>query len=332
MSSASGVFSIHIASGSGAGQTNSIPVPRGSVARCIIPRLRAAGVLATSQRTGTARPPGRAKMSVGLSVTYDIDPLIAYCARRTVGRRDIVMQTQGQEVALNALSHIVEERWQVGERVFDRVAKQVDLRLPTPDQMRELLYEAAESGHHAPSSLSDVFDWCRVKAWQGHAIVVPDTAEVRGLESNFTPGFLEPRATDGAVAYFWPKNDGQETPAKVDAHRRYGYEEPPGRAENWDAWRESYDRYATRVQDDISTMPEIAVPLQLALRGYFQALFPGDGADRVEHMIRSYYVLHAEGSAWTRALINAGRLIDRGIPPYCVLGMLPGSCIWLTST
>jgi hypothetical protein len=238
-----------------------------------------------------------------------------------------------QETAPSALSHVVEERWVTGERIFDQLAKQVDLCSPTLDQMRELLYQAAESGHHAPTALKEAFDWCRVKARHGYAIVVPDTQEVRSLEALFVPGFIEPRSADGAIAYFWPGSSSPEGHTKRDAQRRYGYEDPPTKdAEvDWDRWQEVYDRYAKRVADDLSTIREVAHPLQLALRGYFQMLFPGENSvDRVEHMIRSYYVLHAEGSVWTKALISAGRLLDRGITPYCTLGMYPGSCIWLT--
>lgn len=236
-----------------------------------------------------------------------------------------------QEAGLDALLHVVEERWIVGERIFDRVAKQVDITMPTADQIRELLYQAAESGHHAPACLEEMFGWCRVVARQGYALVAPDTREVRDMTSILYPGYLEPRATDGGIAFFWPQNTGGESSSKLDAHRRYAFEEPEAKTdEEWERWGQAYDRYADRVADDISTVQEVAHPLQLALRGYFQVLFPGeDVGDRVERMIRSYYVLHAEGSVWTRALISAGRLLDRGVVPYCVLGKTPGSCVWM---
>jgi len=226
----------------------------------------------------------------------------------------------------------LEERWKLGERIYDEVAKRVELTPLSQEQTAELLYQAAESGHHAPPALDDAFGWCGVKVLHGYALVAPNTVAVRGAEALFVPGFLQPRSTPDGLVYFWPSDQVAEERSRRDCERRYGLSEP---GDDYDAWNTAYDQYVRRVCDDVTTVREIAGPLCRAIQMNMAMLFgidEHDAAERAEKIIRSTLVQQAEGANLPRILLSAGRLIDCGIKPLAIVGMSSLDAKWLIST
>jgi hypothetical protein len=227
----------------------------------------------------------------------------------------------------------LEERWILGERIYDEVAKQVDLTPLTREQTLDLLYQAAESGHHAPTALGDAFNWCEVRVLHGFALVAPNTDATRGAEALLVPGFLPPRSTRDGLAYFWPSDQVAEERSRRDCERRYNF---TGYDDAWDDdWNAAYDQYVRRVCDDVTTVREIAGPLCRAIQMNMAMLFgldEHDADERAQKIIRSTLVKQAEGANLPRVLLSAGRLIDHGIKPLAIVGMSSLDAKWLVST